>query len=91
VTTSSSSDGRTSHGDENRHLNLEPADSGQLFRLFADRCDDLRFPRSRSLDGCGRLMLFRRYLVSKKCLSDHTGGSRHSADAVGAHRGIWRR
>jgi hypothetical protein len=34
---------------------------GPLFRLVADRCDDLGFPRSRMLDVYGRLMLFRRH------------------------------
>jgi hypothetical protein len=46
---------------------------GQLFRLFANRCDDLHFPRSHSLDGCGHLVLFSRYLVSEKYPSDHGG------------------
>ena len=43
---------------------------GPLFRLVADRCDDLRFRRSRSLDDCGHLVLSRRYLVSEKYPSD---------------------
>jgi hypothetical protein len=30
---------------------------GLLFRLVADRCDDLLFSRSRTLDVCGRLVL----------------------------------
>jgi hypothetical protein len=34
---------------------------GLLFRLIADRCDDLGFPRSRVLDVCGRLALLRRH------------------------------
>jgi hypothetical protein len=34
---------------------------GPLFRLVADRCDDLGFSRSRPLDVCGRLVLFRRH------------------------------
>jgi hypothetical protein len=34
---------------------------GLLFRLVADRCDDLGFSRSRTLDVCGRLVLFRHH------------------------------
>lgn len=45
---------------------------GRLFRLVTDRCDDLRFPRLHSLDGCGRLVLFGCYLASEEqCPSDH--------------------
>ncbi len=39
----------------------KPLILGRLFRLVADRCDDLRFYRSRTLDVCGRLVLFRRH------------------------------
>jgi hypothetical protein len=31
---------------------------GRLFRLVADRCDDLGFLQPRRLDACGRLVLF---------------------------------
>jgi len=34
---------------------------GLLFRLVANRCDDLGFSRPRTLDVCGRLVLFRRH------------------------------
>ena len=61
--------GRRSRRGEDRIQN--PLILGPLFWLVADRCDDLRFRRSRSLDGCGHLVLFRRYLVSEKYPSDH--------------------
>jgi hypothetical protein len=38
---------------------------GLLFRLVADRCDDIGFLRSRMLDVCGRLVLFRPSLVMR--------------------------
>ena len=34
---------------------------GPLFRLVADRRDDLEFSRLRTLDVCGRLVLFMRH------------------------------
>jgi len=49
----------------------EPLILGRLFRLFTDRCHELRFPQSHLLDGCGRLVLFMCYLVSAKCPNDH--------------------
>jgi hypothetical protein len=44
-----------------RRLDSNPLILGPLFRLVADRCGDLGFPRSRMLDVCGRLVLFRRH------------------------------
>jgi hypothetical protein len=39
----------------------KPLILGPLFRLVSDRCGDLEFSRSRTLDVCGRLALFVRH------------------------------
>jgi hypothetical protein len=36
----------------------DPLILGRLFRLVADRCDDLRFLWSHSFDGCGRVVVW---------------------------------
>jgi hypothetical protein len=41
------------------NLTPNPLILGPLFRLVADRCDDLEFPRSRTFDVCGRFVLSR--------------------------------